>query len=79
MDRTQIGCWKRNRVASTVVRRGQVPFAASLPRAGAYMCSYNALNGTPACANTFLSERSARVSYGFQGFVELQRPTTVWI
>ena len=36
----------------------------------AYMCSYNALNGTPACANTFLSQHTARDKWGLQGFVE---------
>ena len=48
------------------------PFAACLRdgRALAYMCSYNAVNGTPACANTFLSEHTARGKWGFEGFIE---------
>ena len=51
-----------------------VPFAATLgPDEGgalSYMCSYNAINGTPSCANTFLSSALARGRWHLRGFVE---------
>jgi beta-glucosidase len=37
--------------------------------AGSVMCSYNAVNGEPSCANQFLLEESLRKSWGFKGFV----------
>lgn len=48
------------------------PFAATLRDAGAlaYMCSYNAVNGTPACASSFLNNHTARTKWGFDGFIE---------
>ena len=33
------------------------------------MCAYNALNGPPACANTFLLQEHLRKDWGFQGYV----------
>jgi beta-glucosidase len=38
-------------------------------KAASLMCSYNAVNGTPACANTLLLQRYLRQSWGFAGFV----------
>jgi beta-glucosidase len=38
-------------------------------KAGSVMCSYNAINGQPGCANEFLLQRELRVSWGFQGYV----------
>ena len=48
-----------------------VPFRATLGDAGAhsYMCSYNAINGTPSCANAELSAL-ARGRWRLPGFVE---------
>lgn len=37
--------------------------------ADAMMCSYNAINGTPACANKGLIEDRARKQWGFTGYV----------
>jgi len=37
--------------------------------ADAMMCSYNAINGTPACANAGLIEDRARKQWGFAGYV----------
>src|SRR5579871_3191413 len=38
-------------------------------KAESVMCAYNALNGPPACANTFLLEEHLRKDWGFQGYV----------
>ena len=38
-------------------------------KAASVMCAYNALNGQPACANTFLLEERLRKDWGFQGYV----------
>jgi len=37
--------------------------------AGSVMCSYNAVNGEPACASQFLLEHTLRGAWGFQGYV----------
>lgn len=37
--------------------------------AGSLMCAYNALRGTPACANDWLLEQRLRKDWGFQGYV----------
>jgi beta-glucosidase len=37
--------------------------------AGSIMCSYNAVNGQPACANQFLLQKTLRQSWGFKGYV----------
>jgi beta-glucosidase len=37
--------------------------------AGSVMCAYNAVNGEPDCANTFLLEDTLRKDWGFQGYV----------
>ena len=34
-----------------------------------YMCSYNAINGVPACANYELLTKLTRDSWGFNGFI----------
>ncbi|KAF7796900.1 hypothetical protein EIP86_008085 [Pleurotus ostreatoroseus] len=43
------------------------PFQACVrdARAGAVMCSYNAVNGVPSCANSYLMEDIVRGYYGF--------------
>jgi len=33
------------------------------------MCSLNALNGVPACANNWLLKETARENWGFEGYV----------
>jgi beta-glucosidase len=38
-------------------------------RAASLMCAYNALGGTPACANHFLLGETLRGAWGFEGFV----------
>ena len=38
-------------------------------KAGSIMCSYNAVNGQPACANQFLLEDQLRRKWNFQGYV----------
>jgi beta-glucosidase len=38
-------------------------------QAAAMMCSYNAINGTPACANNALLEQRVRKQWGFAGYV----------
>lgn len=37
--------------------------------AGSVMCSYNAVNGVPACANQFLLQHTLRGAWQFQGYV----------
>jgi beta-glucosidase len=37
--------------------------------AGSVMCSYNSVNGTPACANTFLLQNQLRGAWKFSGYV----------
>jgi beta-glucosidase len=43
--------------------------AISEGHAGSVMCSYNRINGTPACANPWLLNTTLRGQWGFQGFV----------
>jgi beta-glucosidase len=38
-------------------------------KAQSVMCAYNAINGEPACANTFLLKDELRGAWGFDGFV----------
>ena len=38
-------------------------------KAGSVMCSYNAINGQPACANPYLLQELLRGTWGFQGYV----------
>jgi len=38
-------------------------------KAGSVMCSYNAINGQPGCANEFLLQRELRGNWGFNGYV----------
>jgi beta-glucosidase len=37
--------------------------------ADSVMCAYNAIDGAPACANTYLLEKTLRQAWRFQGFV----------
>jgi beta-glucosidase len=38
-------------------------------RADSVMCAYNAVDGVPACANTYLLEKTLRQAWHFQGYV----------
>ena len=38
-------------------------------RAGSIMCAYNAIDGEPACSNTFLLSDILRKTWGFKGYV----------
>ena len=38
-------------------------------KAGSVMCSYNAINGEPACASQYLLQDQLRGKWGFQGYV----------
>ncbi len=38
-------------------------------KAGSVMCSYNSINGEPACANNFLLVDQLRAKWGFRGYV----------
>jgi beta-glucosidase len=38
-------------------------------KAGSVMCAYNAINGQPACANTYLLSDTLRKTWGFKGYV----------
>jgi beta-glucosidase len=46
-------------------------FEACVREAGAFsiMCSYNRVNGEPACSNTELQEKILRDKWGFQGYI----------
>jgi len=37
--------------------------------ADSVMCAYNAIDGAPACANTYLLEKTLREAWGFEGYV----------
>merc|ERR1719231_118579 len=38
-------------------------------RVSGLMCSYNAINGVPSCANPWLLDQVARGDWGFDGYV----------
>ena len=38
-------------------------------KAGSVMCAYNAIDGEPACANTYLLSDTLRKTWGFKGYV----------
>lgn len=38
-------------------------------KAGSIMCAYNAIDGEPACANTYLLSDTLRKTWGFKGYV----------
>jgi beta-glucosidase len=38
-------------------------------KAGSVMCAYNAIDGQPACANTYLLSDTLRKAWGFKGYV----------
>ena len=38
-------------------------------RGASIMCSYNAVNGVPSCANDLIQNKIVRDQWGFQGFI----------
>src|SRR3954451_10702132 len=47
------------------------PFKAAIDAgAGTVMCSFNALNGTPGCANPYTENTVLKKQWGFDGFIE---------
>ena len=48
-----------------------LPFQACVEkgRVSSLMCSYNAVNGVPSCANDWLLNTVARENWGFDGYV----------
>mmetsp|Transcript_23199 Transcript_23199/g.65835 ORF Transcript_23199/g.65835 Transcript_23199/m.65835 type:complete len:902 (+) Transcript_23199:68-2773(+) len=61
---------------STITMRDLVdsymrPFQACVEkgRVSSLMCSYNAVNGVPSCANNWLLETVARKNWGFDGYI----------
>jgi len=46
-----------------------VPFRECTKHAAGVMCSYNAINGMPVCANEWLLSKVLRGDYGFDGYV----------
>lgn len=57
--------------SATLSSRFQVPFenCVKKARASALMCSYNSINGIPACADKELLYGTARDSWGFEGYI----------
>lgn len=54
-------------VAYTVGPNGYLGFAG---RVSGLMCSLNAVNGVPACADNWLLNEVARQDWGFDGYVD---------
>ena len=48
-----------------------LPFQACVEkgRVSSLMCSYNAVNGKPSCANKWLLKTVARDAWGFDGYI----------
>ena len=48
---------------------------------GSIMCSYNAVNGVPSCANSFLQNTIVREQWGFEGYIVSDRNVAkfLWI
>ena len=66
----------RNHVDSAVTQRDLVdsymrPFQSCVEKGWvtSLMCSYNAVNGVPSCANTWLLDTIARAEWGFDGYI----------
>ena len=57
--------------SAALTSRFQVPFESCVKkaRASALMCSYNSINGIPACADKELLYGTARDSWGFEGYI----------
>ncbi|XP_064327612.1 uncharacterized protein LOC135316806 isoform X2 [Phalacrocorax carbo] len=63
--------WGRNQVLERDWRTTFLPQFQACVRAGSYsfMCSYNRINGVPACANKKLLTDILRGEWGFEGYV----------
>ncbi|XP_074970838.1 uncharacterized protein LOC142066782 isoform X1 [Phalacrocorax aristotelis] len=63
--------WGRNQVLEQDWRTTFLPQFQACVRAGSYsfMCSYNRINGVPACANKKLLTDILRGEWGFEGYV----------
>merc|ERR1719331_1722894 len=68
--------WTRNTFDATVPMRDlvdsyMVPFQACVEKGHvtSLMCSYNAVNGVPSCANDWLLSTVARKNWGFDGYI----------
>jgi xylan 1,4-beta-xylosidase len=69
-------CVEKGKVTSLMV--GEAPFASVTPFAlflrtvtpmWPLQCSYNAVNGVPSCANSWLLDTVARKEWGFDGYI----------
>lgn len=51
-------------------------FHACVSEGGAksIMCSYNAVNGVPSCANSLFQNTAVRDQWGFDGYIVSERP-----
>ncbi|KAH8056252.1 xylan 1,4-beta-xylosidase [Aureococcus anophagefferens] len=68
--------WDRQHVDSNVTQRDlvdsyMVPFQACVEKGkvSSLMCSYNAVNGVPSCANDWLLQTVARDAWHFDGYI----------
>jgi len=68
--------WDRQHYDAAVTQRDlvdsyMVPFQACVEkgRVSGLMCSYNAVNGVPSCANDWLLQTVARDAWGFDGYI----------
>jgi len=68
--------WDRNHFDANITMQDLVdsyllPFQACVEKGevSGLMCSYNAINGVPSCANDWLLDTVARKSWGFNGYI----------
>jgi len=68
--------WDRNHFDATVTQQDlmdsyMVPFQTCVEKGevSSLMCSYNAVNGVPSCANDWLLKTVARENWGFNGYI----------
>ena len=68
--------FRRHDFSATITQQDLVdsymlPFQACVEkgRVSGLMCSYNAVNGVPSCANDWLLDTGARKEWGFDGYV----------
>ena len=55
--------------ADTYLPQYRLGMANNISNASGVMCSYNAINGVPSCANTWLLQTTAREAWGFDGYI----------
>ena len=68
--------WTRHTIDATITQQDLVdsymlPFQACVEKGqvSSLMCSYNAVNGKPSCANDWLLKTVARDAWGFDGYI----------